>query len=77
MHYKNFKTVVYIPAEIASSLTSEKLASDYAFLENYIGLDKVYLETHRGRIDVSEEQLLMIKNYLESKGVTISGGILQ
>lgn len=75
MHYKNFKTVVYITAEIASSLTSEKLASDHAFLEKYIGLDKVYLETHRGNIDVPEEQLLMIKEYLESKGVAVSGGI--
>lgn len=75
MHYRNFKTVVYIPAETAMSLTTDKLSSDYAFLEKYIGLDKVYLETHRGSIDVPQEHLLMIKDYLEDKGVTVSGGI--
>ena len=75
MHYRNFRTVVYIPALIAFEMTPEKLAEDYAFIEKYIGLDKVYLETHRDDIDVPEEQLRMIKSFLESKGVTVSGGI--
>ena len=74
-HFKNFKTVVYIPAQVAASFTTDKLDHDYAFLEKYIGLDKVYLETHRGDCDVSEEQLLMVKKYLEDKGVEVSGGI--
>ena len=74
-HYKNFQTVVYIPAEVAARLTAEKLAGDYAWIERYIGLDKVYLETHRNGTDVAEAQLRMIKEYLEGKGVTVSGGI--
>ena len=41
--YKNFKTVVYIPAEVAAKFTQESLAGDLAFLQKYIGLDKVYL----------------------------------
>ena len=60
MHYINFKTVVYIPAWIAHNLTYEKLVSDYDFIEKYIGLDKVYLETHREDIDVTKDQILMI-----------------
>ena len=75
MHYRNFKTVVYLPAWIAKNMTSERLASDYEFLEKYIGLDKIYLETHRDDIDIDKEQILMIKNFLESKGVEVSGGI--
>ncbi len=75
MHYRNFKTVVYIPAWNAAKLTKEKLDSDYGFIEKYIGLDKVYLETHRGGIDVDKDQILMIKNALEEKGVEVSGGI--
>ncbi|MCR5420567.1 MAG: hypothetical protein K6E98_06150 [Lachnospiraceae bacterium] len=75
MHYKNFKTVVYIPAGVAASFTKEKLEYDYNFIEKYIGLDKVYLETHRGELDVDKDQLLMVKNYLENKGVIVSGGI--
>ena len=74
-HFKNFKTVVYIPAGVAAALNDERLERDYAFLEKYIGLDKVYLETHRGDIDVDREQILKIKKYLESKGVEVSGGI--
>ena len=74
-HYRNFKTVVYIPAEIAAGLTAEKLQYDYDFIERYIGLDKVYLETHRTSVDVEESKLRMIKDFLESKGVEVSGGI--
>ena len=74
-HYKNFKTVVYIPAAIAKSFTEKKLEKDYEFIEKYIGLDKVYLESHRSDVDVDEEQLLKIKTFLESKGVEVSGGI--
>lgn len=74
-HYRNFKTVVYIPAEVAAGLTAEKLQYDYDFIERYIGLDKVYLETHRTSVDVEESQLRMIKDFLESKGIEVSGGI--
>ena len=73
--YKNFRTVVYIPAEVAAKFTQESLAGDLAFLQKYVGLDKVYLETHRNNIDVEDAQLAMIKDYLESRGVTVSGGI--
>ena len=74
-HYKNFKTVVYIPAQVAAAFTPESLKKDHDFIEKYIGLDKVYLETHRGDCDVEASQINMIRDYLESKGVTVSGGI--
>ncbi|MBQ7678515.1 MAG: hypothetical protein IJT34_01510 [Butyrivibrio sp.] len=74
-HFNRFKTVVYIPAQVAAGFTKDKLAYDYAFLEKYIGLDKVYLETHRGGTDVEQAQLLMIRDYLEEQGVEVSGGI--
>ncbi len=75
MHYKNFKTAVYFPAWIAPDITKEQLEKEYEFIETYIGLDKVYLEIHRNDTDVSKEKLLMIKEFLEGKGVTVSGGI--
>ncbi|MCR5177926.1 MAG: hypothetical protein K6C95_02965 [Lachnospiraceae bacterium] len=74
-HYENFKTVVYIPAQVAASFTNDTLQRDYDFLEKYVGLDKVYLETHRGSCDVAPEQILMIKTFLEDNGVEVSGGI--
>ena len=74
-HYESFKTVVYIPAWTASSISEKRLEEEYAFIEKYVGLDKVYLETHRGDIDVEREQILMIKGYLEAQGVEVAGGI--
>ena len=74
-HFKNYKMVVYIPAAIAASFTQEKLAQDYAYLEKYVGLDKVYLETHRSGCDVEADQIRMIKSFLEGRGVEVSGGI--
>ena len=75
MHYKNFKTAVYIPAYESDQLTIEKLKSDHDFIEKYMGLDKVYLETQRSDIDVDREKLLMIKGFFEEKGVEVAGGI--
>ncbi|MBR4760068.1 MAG: hypothetical protein IK078_07995 [Lachnospiraceae bacterium] len=75
MHYRNFKIAVYIPAWVALSFTKESLAAEYDFIERFIGLDKVYLETHRSDLDVGKDQLLMIKEYLEEKGVEVAGGI--
>ena len=74
-HFKNFKTVVYIPASVAKSFTKDSLSSDYDFIEKYIGLDKVYLESHRSECDVEESQLRFIKEFFEEKGVEVSGGI--
>ena len=54
-HYESFKTVVYIPAWTASSISEKRLEEEYSFIEKYVGLDKVYLETHRGDIDVERE----------------------
>lgn len=74
-HYNNFKTVVYIPAQVADAFTEEKLKKEYDFFEKYIGLDKVYLETHRGPVDVDEKQLKWIRDFFEKNGVEVSGGI--
>ena len=73
-NYKNFKTVVYIPAGIAVRMTPEKLESDYNFIRRYLKIDKVYLETFRD-VTVSPEQYLMIKHWLEGKGIEVAGGI--
>ena len=75
MHYKNFKTAVYLPAWIARNMTRERIESDYEFIEKYIGLDKVYVETHRDDTTIEKDQIKMIKDFLESKGVTVAGGI--
>lgn len=73
-NYRNFKTVIYIPAGVAAGLTREKLESDYGFISRYMKIDKVYLETFR-YITVPRDQYLMVKEFLEDKGVEVAGGI--
>ncbi len=73
--YKNFKMVIYIPAAIVDRFTPEILQSDYEFLEHFLGVDKVYLETHRSEVYVDEKQINMVRDFFLSKGVEVSGGI--
>ena len=73
-HFKNFKTVVYIPAGVAIRRPLEKFKSDYEFLEKYVGLDKVYLETFRGET-TEYEKLVELRDFFELKGVEVAGGI--
>ena len=73
-NYENFRTAVYIPAGLAIAMTKEKLESDYAFISRYLKIDKVYLETFRD-VTVPPEQYLMIKKWLEDKGIEVAGGI--
>ena len=74
-HYNSFKTVVYIPSPVAARFTPEKLAYDYDYIEKYIGLDKVYLETWRDGVLADREQLKWIRDFFLEKGVEVAGGI--
>lgn len=73
-HYQNFKVVTYIPEAITMRGTRQSIEREYAFLEKYVGLDKVYLETFREEL-ASREQVLLWKEILESHGVEVSGGM--
>ena len=44
------------------------------WLQKYVGIDKVYLETFRGTF-ASENQIKMIKKVLSEYGIEVSGGI--
>ena len=72
--YRNFKVVTYIPAAVTARGTKEQIESDLAFLEKYVGLDKVYLETYRGDTWASRDQVMLWKALLEQHGIEVSGG---
>ena len=74
-HFKNFKTCVYCTAQTLASLDEATLARDYAYLEKYVGIDKVYLETYRDGTWVSIDHMKMIQNFFKKHGVEIAGGI--
>ena len=74
-NYRNFSLATYFVAQATARITREELEKQLDFMLRHLRLDKVYLEPHRNGTDVAEAQLRMIKDYLEGKGVTVSGGI--
>ena len=74
MHYKNFKTVTYCVAGWVNHITEEELRSQADFLQKYVGIDKIYLETYRDEF-AKKEQLDMFKRVMKDYGIEVSGGI--
>ena len=74
MHYKNFKTVTYCVAGWVNRITEEELREQADFLQKYVGIDKIYLETYRDEF-AKKEQLDMFKRVMKEYGIEVSGGI--
>ena len=74
MHYKNFKTVTYCVAGWVNHITEEELREQADFLQKYVGIDKIYLETYRDEF-AKKEQLDMFKRVMKDYGIEVSGGI--
>ncbi len=74
MHYKNFKTVTYFVAGRVNRITEEELREQADFLQKYVGIDKIYLETYRDEF-AKKEQLDMFKRVMKEYGIEVSGGI--
>jgi len=72
--FKNFKSVTYCVAQWTDKVTEPQLRKETEWLQKYVGIDKVYLETFRGTW-AKKEQILMIKKVLEEYGIEVSGGI--
>ena len=74
-HYKNFSLASYVYAYYLEGKTSEQIQSDIDFYKKHIRVNKVYLETHRGLVDIPQEQMLMAKRLFLENGFEVSGGI--
>ena len=74
MFYKNFKTVTYCVASWVNRVTEEQLRKEADFLQKYVKIDKIYLETYRDEF-AKREQLEMIKRVMKEYGIEVSGGI--
>ena len=74
MFYKNFKTVTYCVAGWVNHVTEEQLRKDADFLQKYVKIDKIYLETYRDEF-ASPEQIEMVKRVMKDYGIEVSGGI--
>ena len=74
-HFNHFKLGVYCTAQTLSRLTEERLEAEWAYLEKYVGVDKVYLETYRGEAYVERDHMEMLIKFFQQHGVEVAGGI--
>lgn len=74
--YKNFRVAVYARAyEVRDMADSKKLEDTWKTISQQVGIDKIYLETHRDKLVVDEKTLLAAIKFFKSKGLVVAGGI--
>ena len=72
---KNFKVAAYVYAYYLKDATDEDIRRDLDFYKQYINLDKVYIENHRGIVDIPVKRLKEVRAIFEENGIEASGGI--
>ena len=74
--YKNFGTALFFTAQCIENIPSvEELDRQFTFFDRYMPVSKVYLETHRDKIDMPREKLTAFRDYFENRGIKASGAI--
>jgi len=73
--YKNFKIAAYVFAYYLAKADDATIQSHIDFYRQYIHLDKVYIENHRGKVDIPVQRLREVKALFEKNGIETSGGI--
>lgn len=74
--YKNFKVAVYTRAyEVKDMADAKKLEKSWEAISKQVGINKIYLETHRDQLIVDEKTLSSAIRFFKSKGLEVAGGI--
>ena len=73
--YKNFSVAAYVYAYYLEKADEAEIQRGIDFFKQYIPLKKVYIENHRGVVDIPVEKLQAAKAVFERNGIETSGGI--
>ncbi|MBN1766827.1 MAG: hypothetical protein JW860_16355, partial [Sedimentisphaerales bacterium] len=74
--YDNFKVSVYCRAQEVSHMAEpDWLQRRWEIISQQVNIDKVYLETHRDVILVDKETLEFAREFFQSRGIEVAGGI--
>ncbi len=73
-NYRNFKLVTYFVAHAAAHVSRGELEEQLSFMEKHLRLDKVYLEPWRAEL-APPEQIEMIRETFERRGIEVAGGL--
>lgn len=76
MRYQHFNASVYCPVGNLISITDFKsFDQQFSNISNHVKVGKVYLETYRGGVSITKEQMQRVISYFTSKGIDVAGGI--
>jgi len=74
--YQNFRVAVYSRAyetqQMGDTVWLQKIWQE---IEKQVGVDKIYLETHRDLIIVDEETIKKARDFFQKRGIQTAGGI--
>ena len=74
--YKNFDVALYFTVRDTMEFAkNEKFREKWDFLTKHIKISHVYIETYRGDIWASDEELTEVKKFFNERKVKLSGGI--
>ncbi len=75
-HYRNLKVAVYARVyEVRQMGDLNWLEPRWNELSRQVGIDKIYLETHRDMVVADKETVTKVKGFFENRGVRVAGGI--
>lgn len=74
-NYKNFDVGTICWAYYLMDADEERMQKDIDLFRSYMPLNKVYLENHRGLVDVPQEKMRLAKSVFEKNGIQTSGCI--
>lgn len=73
--FKNFKLAAYVYAYYLDTADDAEIQRGIDYFKKYIHLDKVYIENHRGTVDIPQQRMKEVKALFEKNGIEVSGGI--
>lgn len=72
---KHFKVAAYVYAYYLARADDAEIQRGIDFFRQYIHLDKVYIENHRGKVDIPPQRMREVKALFARNGIQTSGGI--
>ena len=74
--YRNFRIAVYATVyDVQKMQDMDWLRENFDLIQRYVKVSKVYLETHRDTVVADEATYRQAQQFLQERGVQVSGGI--
>ena len=76
MKYDHFGAAIYCPVQNLIDIDDlNEFGKQFEFITRNVKVDKIYLETYRGGVQIDREKMLKLKAFFGGLGIKTSGGI--